>query len=372
MSSPTPQSTKPQDDSLSESVELTESKLAPPVVSMYNISWDMICPHCSNIVEGRDIIWSDEHEQTCHQACGNPITLKLFSDDLSQMAADILNRQALANIPKNVPYLMNEYLESLSKKLVLEDGIYVAKSESEIISEDVDRAVEESDEEESEVSEAQRQGTDERVARRTRLPKVTPPDRSEKDLTPRRDADNSPMQTSRGKASVRRQGKRNKKNAASFKRYAEAIEFFKAIDDEGPDEIAERVNQLSDPVSATKLAEIFAREGYPEYTRIAETIRNVFEGKSVELLGSVCQAGVLDAEILCFEEAQNKGHELKEWGVPFVWLERVEKRGAVIYKAVGDYPPSTLYEDRRGSDDRIILPLDSDKAKIIEIVYGDQ
>ena len=403
MSLPTPQSTKPPEAELSESneevvedaqLEATESinimdSEAKPmdVVSMYNIAWDMICPHCVSTILGRDVAWSEEHNQTWHQPCGKPINLKLFSDDLSQMAADVLNQQAVANMPEGLPYLMNEFLGKLSKEPVIlegegEEAKYIVKP----ITEDAETveavaeeegtseaagAVEEPEEEDEALDEAQRQGTDERVARRTRLTKVTPPDKGEKDLTPRRDADNDPTQTSRGRASVRRQGDKNKKHAASFKRYAEAIEFFKTIEDIEPQEVVERAGQLSDPVSATKLAEIFAKAGHDEYARIAETIRNVFEGKSVELLGSVCKPG-LDNELTCFEEAQVKGQELKEWGSPFVWLERVERHGAVIYKAVGDYPPSTLYEDRCDSGDRIILPLDSDKAKIIEIVYGDK
>ena len=207
-----------------------------------------------------------------------------------------------------------------------------------------------------ELSETQRQGVDERVARRTRLPKVEPRQKSD-DKTPRRPADNSPMQTSRGRASVRRQGKRNKLHADKFK---EDVDKIATLD---PAKLAAIVEGLSDPVRHSLTLRSL---GTDQAKHVDEVIHNVWMPRLIERYAGICKP-VLKEELALFDKAAGLYNEMKEWGAHFCWIERVTKPGMIIYKACTDPTPSDVYTERRGMDDRNLI-LSTDRANIIQIV----
>lgn len=211
------------------------------------------------------------------------------------------------------------------------------------------------------LTETQRQGVEERIARRTRLPRVHPRRRGH-DLTPRRPADNDPTRTARGRASVRRQGKRNKLHSERFKVRAEDINMALSAN---PAHAAEMAEYLEDPIAECKRI-----KEDKELSRVAEIIHNVWESKLIERYAGVCRKNLRD-EMTMFDKAVELFNEAREWGAKLVWMERIERSDCVIYKVCSDNSPSETYMTRRSMGDRNVILSPTDRAKIIEIAYGD-
>jgi hypothetical protein len=356
---------------------------------IYNMMADRRCPHCDEQIHEKGVGYTEDTNQFHHRQCGKPINMIDSDTDLSRIFANLMNEfmevdkeaidflvaRRIASLFGDHPHVMVTEKGEIGF-LGLINGILGSLGYESICCQldDEDR-LEGFDVYKKPMTEAQNQGTIERVHRRTRLPKVTPASKDSRDLTPRKPANNDPTKTGRGKNALKRQIKKNKRNAHKFKtRYSEAVELFDSLRPDGSwksdDLIAESVSKIEDPIAAHKLAvELSSKD--VKFGSVAETIHNIFEDQLIELTAAVCNAGKIDEELESFEKAQSLLSEIKDWGAPFMWIERFEKNGVVIYKAVGDYPPSAVYEERCGDKNRTILPHDADKSKIIQVVYGD-
>jgi len=211
--------------------------------------------------------------------------------------------------------------------------------------------------------EATAKSTLERIHRHTRLPNPEPTERNF-DQTPHRPANNDPTKTGRGKMSVRRQGLKNKRNAAKFKKHgAKAVvadDVIKSLDD--PTQAVLLAEQLDDPVSDYKQIV----ESCP---RAAELIKNVWASRLIERYAGMC-APTMENELALFDKVAVLFEELKGWGDGVAWIERVQLPGCIVYKACYDGAPSEVFAERRGMDDRHLI-LSNDRANIIQIAYGD-
>ena len=214
------------------------------------------------------------------------------------------------------------------------------------------------------LNETQPQGVRERVARKIRLPKVHPPTKNI-DSTPHRPANNDPTNTSRGRASVRRQGKRNKMHATKFRK--EAMKEVAVLDDAT---IAEWVKGLEDPIAASIGINELMTESIDlkdKYVHINSIIKNVWNNQLIERVAGMASYKNISQELAVFDTAVKMLAEMKDWGIPFCWIERVLNSNVVIYKACGDWPPSKVFIEHRLCEDRHVI-LSTDRAKIIEII----
>jgi hypothetical protein len=213
--------------------------------------------------------------------------------------------------------------------------------------------------------EAQRQGVDERVARRTRIDDPSP-DIKMMDKTPRRPADNNPKKTARGKAALRRRIAHNKKHPEQFEDVISHIENSilegKAVECSDAD-IAKWAESI-DPIAVSSL---ISEWNNSELSKINEIIHNVWDKQLLELYVGI--ANGRDSELKMFDEAAELLAQVKEWGHKLCWIERIEKPSYAIYKVCGDVVPSNVFVERRASDDRNVI-LSGDRANIIEIVYS--
>ena len=220
----------------------------------------------------------------------------------------------------------------------------------EVISEDV-------------ISETQPKGATERVARTTRAKRADPPIKND-DKTPKKPANNDPIKTARGKASVRRQGERNKRHADKFKEDIDPS--IKAMLQAEGAALAEMVEKLDDPIrESIKVKKFFGEDNSDQLRRIDEAIRNIWSNRLIERYAGVCKPGLRD-ELALFDKAAKLFEELRDWGAKFCWIERVHKPSMVIYKACTDSTPSDTYMERRSMEDRNLI-LSSDRANIIQI-----
>lgn len=215
------------------------------------------------------------------------------------------------------------------------------------------------------ITEAQTQGTKERVDRRTRPPKVTPPEK-DMDQTPHKDADNDPTKTSRGRAAVRRQGERNKKRANKFaekRRFSsESLNKMVQVDDS---EAAKIAGMMDDPILSLNEATDAGEH------KLAEIISHVWEGMPLERYAGIAKQNDLKSELAAFDRAVALREGMDRTGNDLCWIERVSKSGGiVVYKSCSDKKPSKLYESHRESKDRELI-LSTDRANIIRIVHGD-
>jgi len=213
-------------------------------------------------------------------------------------------------------------------------------------------------------------GTDERVLRNIRPPKVTPSAKSN-DKTPRKPANNDPTKTARGKAAVKKRGEENKKHPEKFLEHAS--EFLKRVVELDWEDVAPAVADLRDPIEELNhISGLIDEFGHNDtLLRIKDTIRNVWEDRAVERYVGVAKAKD-HAELRKFDQAREVIGEFKEWGAKLCWIERICKGNFVIYKACGDPKvPSGLYTERKALlGNNVILP--DDRSNISQIIYGDQ
>jgi len=230
-------------------------------------------------------------------------------------------------------------------------------------------SIEESDVPTGEITETQRQGVDERVARKVRVKKVTPRTKNI-DATPHRPANNDPTKTSVGKAAVRRQGKRNK---AHPERFAEnkivSTAFIEAAINATRGQIvkmAESINPISESIAIRKAVEQYG-DGDGKLSKIDEIIHNVWgDTLIVEYAGIAVDK---QSDLTTFDNAASILNEMNNWGVEFCWIERIRNNNANIYKVYGDTTPSKTYSEHKGLSDRDLI-LSGDRANIIQIIYG--
>lgn len=221
------------------------------------------------------------------------------------------------------------------------------------------------------IDETQSQGLGERVSRRTRVATPEPPIKM-MDKTPKRPADNSPLKTSRGRASVRRRVEKNKSHPKQFK---ESSSFIDAVidTDASRDAIADAALDIDDPIAESKLIEGIISDN-PEskhinkLRHINEVIHNVWENRLYQ-----CHIGVAntkDGEMVVFGNAADAMAEAKKWGYKLCWIERIKRDGFVIYKVCGDAAPSKIFMEHKNRSDRDVI-LSADRANIIQIIFGD-
>lgn len=161
---------------------------------------------------------------------------------------------------------------------------------------------------------------------------------------------------------------KNKKNAHKFKRVAEAA--MELWDDQHA--IVELLEGVDDPISESADIHKLISEGGDKtrLLRLDEMLHNIWSGRPVERVLGLARRGKLDQEYALADKVLNIIEEMKQWGAPFCWTERIHKNDIVIYKVYGDYPPSKLYLEHQRATDRNVI-LSPDHANIIQIVYGE-
>lgn len=251
------------------------------------------------------------------------------------------------------------------------------------------------------ISEAQKRGVDERLARRTRIDKVTPADKNF-DNTPKHDADNDPTQTARGRQALKKRIKSNKKNANKFKKYVEDICAKLGIDNAIAEEYIsntmptrifnyDKLYKLSGDYRAAMLAlesddlnllvnnlanpideySIFESIDDDKARIVCDVIKNVWLNKQYSRSVGIASNNKLDTELVVFDEAIKLKNRLKDFGYGHVWVERIRKPGYIGYKVYGDKTPSNTYMEHKSLNDRDLI-LSNDRSNIIQIFYGDQ
>jgi len=215
------------------------------------------------------------------------------------------------------------------------------------------------------IDETQPQGVREKLARKVRPPKVTPPTKSH-DKTPKRPANNDPTQTPRGRASVRRQIRQNKKHPERFEGKSTFLD--KAIIAERND-IIPMVDKI-DPIVESKIIQGLMEDGDPDgkLAQISEVIRNIWSTRFIEKHIGI--AKTRDDELKVFHSAGEILNEFKDWGAKICWIERIRKSGFVVYKVCADSAPSQIYMERKKNADRDLI-LSADHANIIPKIFGD-
>lgn len=194
------------------------------------------------------------------------------------------------------------------------------------------------------IDEALQKAVDERIFRRTRPKNVIPSTKSH-DLTPHREANTSPNKTSRGKAAVRRRGKKNKIHRDRFK-----IEDIAKIMGDDYTVIVEMVENLEDPISEhARIKDIGLDEN--KSNRLGEIIKNVWSSRYIEKYIGICKPG----DDFLMADSVKALNEMKEWGIRLCWIEEINKSGFVIYRVCGDQIPSDTYNERRNMDDRRLI-----------------
>lgn len=221
------------------------------------------------------------------------------------------------------------------------------------------------------IPESSPKSTNERVIRRVRLDNLEP---ATKDLdnVPKKQADNSPTKTSRGRQALKRRIKKNKTHASDFKEQVEAL---LNIDD------AKRISiiaELKDPITLSCIINEMQKTDKRDcLNRLDEAIHNIWNGKLIRKSIGLTRAGIthgatVDAELELFDEACRVVKEFSDWGIPFSWIERNRKGDFIIYEALGDWPPSKTYMEHRSDPCRHMLTIDDDRANIIQMIYGDK
>ena len=194
------------------------------------------------------------------------------------------------------------------------------------------------------INETQRQGIDERIARRTRIEDPVP-DEVNIDRTPKRPADNSPTQTSKGKAALRRHNKRQKMQTEGF------IDGTFSTDDKKT--VAEYISKLDDPISESMYLEEIGTDAAKE---INEIIRNTWGGKFVRRhAGVVADWSSIDDNNRVLGEAREIQQEMHDWGVKFCWIEKIAQPGCKLYVVCGDSTPSEIFAEHKERSDTIII-----------------
>lgn len=316
---------------------------------------DRVCAQCRCPSESKVVYYV-----TCEE-CGGAgeeepwVTSEVFSKILS----NFIERGSVAeSIDETVVDWDNEQVASFIKEY--REKLIDIRDKIEAITKITEANL---DEDEQEIDEAQAQGVGERVARRTRMPKVTPTSRN-MDQTPRKPANNDPTKTPRGKVAVKRRGEKNKKDSDKFREQAcsDACESLLKCDDD--EQVAVAAESLQNPIAVCReLREI----GDERATRIESIVRNVRSTTPSEQVVSGLIRPTVKDELGAFDKSIAALNEAIEWGYKFGWIERIPLKGGIIsYKVCADNTPSELYMERKQMKDRDVLR-PRDRSNIIQI-----
>lgn len=288
MNSPTPPSASVQDPASTAGTpeaDQSQTKSNPlPVNVKIRIIEDkiFICPHCKEEIHEKGIYWDLKSNIEYHRACGGAI---ITPSHQAMTPEAISNFRSAFGIPESVE---------------------VEVEQEQIISESLPKSVEE------------------RIYRRTRIPTKTGEIRPEPVL--KKEGDNDPTKTSRGRGNYRGHKKRkmDADKKAHPERFREHIEFILDMSGCPVDVVMESAKQISDPTVTLEILDGLLKQDIESKDKIKvlhDTLACYVEGHGYECGPFYCRLNDEDGEKIVLERAMEVARRVKRY-LPAVWIER--------------------------------------------------